>query len=32
LMNPAVLADPMTVPSNPSLAPSLGSRVPLRSP
>jgi VWFA-related protein len=25
LMNPAVLADPMTVPSNPSLAPSLGS-------
>jgi VWFA-related protein len=32
LMNPAVLADPMTVPSNPSLAPSLGSRAPLRSP
>jgi hypothetical protein len=32
LMNPAVLADPTTVPSDPSLAPSLGSRSPLRSP
>lgn len=31
LMNPAVLADPTTVPSNPLLAPSLGSRSPLHS-
>jgi VWFA-related protein len=32
LMSPAVLADPTTVPSNPSLAPSFGSRSPIRSP
>jgi len=32
LINPAVLADPTTVPSNPSLTPSLGSLSPLRTP
>jgi VWFA-related protein len=32
LMNPAVLADPTTVPSDPSLVPSLGPRPTLRNP